>query len=82
MLSSNRKEEFENKKKGAFVSAFDKKDRISDGMTKGAGPSHDSPPVRREKVKEAKRKKKNGEYDSEEVYRKIADRLIDLFGIG
>ena len=40
-----------------------------------------SSPIRKEKVKEAKKKKQNGDYNSEEVYKKIADRLIDLFGI-
>ncbi|MGB7062446.1 MAG: hypothetical protein WBF13_08870 [Candidatus Zixiibacteriota bacterium] len=40
-----------------------------------------STPIREEKVKEAKKRKLNGDYDSQEVYRKIADRLMDLFGI-
>ncbi len=40
-----------------------------------------SSPIRQEKVKEAKKKKQNGDYNSEEVYKKIADRLMDLFGI-
>ncbi|MCK4783951.1 MAG: hypothetical protein KAV87_09390 [Desulfobacteraceae bacterium] len=39
------------------------------------------PPVRKERVEEATRKKQNGDYDSQEVYQKIADRLMDLFGI-
>ena len=43
--------------------------------------SDTSAPIRRERVEEAKRKKLNGDYDSQEVYQKIADRLIDLFGI-
>ena len=38
-------------------------------------------PIRRERVEEAKRKRLNGDYDSQEVYQKIADRLMDLFGI-
>lgn len=44
-----------------------------------AGTSEGSSPVRRSKIEEAKRKKQNGEYDNQEVYRKIAERLIDLF---
>ena len=43
--------------------------------------SDKSSPVRRNKVEEAKKKRKNGDYDSREVYRKIAERLIDDFGI-
>ena len=46
-----------------------------------AGLSDDSALIRKEKVKEAKRKKEKGDYDSREVYKKIADRLMDLFGI-
>ena len=38
-------------------------------------------PIREDKVKAAKIKKQRGDYSSEEVYRKIADRLMDLFGI-
>ncbi|UCB51779.1 MAG: hypothetical protein JSV10_07270 [Candidatus Zixiibacteriota bacterium] len=40
-----------------------------------------SAPTRQERVEEAKKKKLNGDYDSQEVYQKIADRLMDLFGI-
>ncbi|MGB2768278.1 MAG: hypothetical protein WBC88_00955 [Candidatus Zixiibacteriota bacterium] len=40
-----------------------------------------STPIRKEKVEEAKKRKLNGDYDSQEVYRKIADRLMDLFEI-
>jgi hypothetical protein len=40
-----------------------------------------SAPMRRERIEEAKRKKLNGDYHSQEVYQKIADRLMDLFGI-
>ena len=43
--------------------------------------SDKSSPVRRNKVEEAKRKRKNGDYDNREVYRKIAERLMDDFGI-
>ena len=45
------------------------------------GPSDSSPPIRKEKVKEAKKKKQKGDYDSPEVYKKIADRRLDLFGV-
>jgi hypothetical protein len=38
-------------------------------------------PIREDKVKSAKIKKQRGDYSSEEVYRKIADKLMDLFGI-
>jgi hypothetical protein len=37
--------------------------------------------IRVDKVRAAKIKKQRGDYNSEEVYRKIADRLMDLFGI-
>jgi len=40
-----------------------------------------STPIRRDRVEEAKRKKLNGDYDSQEVYQKIADRLMDIFGV-
>ncbi|MCK4403935.1 MAG: hypothetical protein KAW02_02480 [candidate division Zixibacteria bacterium] len=40
-----------------------------------------SSPIRKKKVQEAKKKKQNGDYDSQEVYKKIADKLMDLFGI-
>jgi len=81
MLSSAGKEELGDKKKNATVSSFGKKRPISDRTTKRTGLSHDLRPIRKEKVREAKKKKQNGDYDSQEVYRKIADRLIDLFGI-
>jgi anti-sigma28 factor (negative regulator of flagellin synthesis) len=81
MFSSTEKEGLGNEKKGAFIPSDRKKDHVPDGMTRKARLSDDSTPTRRKKVEEAKRKKQNGEYDSEEVYKKIADRLIDLFGI-
>jgi len=40
-----------------------------------------SPMSRKQKVEKARRKMMNGEYDTEEVYRKIAEKLIDYFGI-
>jgi anti-sigma28 factor (negative regulator of flagellin synthesis) len=43
--------------------------------------SEKSPPIRKQKVEEAKRKMLNGEYDTQEVYRKIAEKLIDYFGL-
>lgn len=55
-----------------------KSDHASD---EGFDMSDKSSPVRRNKVEEAKRKRKNGDYDSREVYRKIAERLMDDFGI-
>ena len=45
------------------------------------GISFNPNPVREEKVKEAKRKKQRGDYNNQEVYQKIADRLMDLFGV-
>ncbi len=95
MLSFSEKEEFENKKKNPDSSSFKKKngkkiDRILE-QSKCQGDnriskrkavlSGDSPAIRKEKVEEAKKKKQNGDYDSREVYKKIADRLMDLFGI-
>jgi hypothetical protein len=44
-------------------------------------PSDKMPPVRKDKVEKARKRKSNGDYDSQEVYRKIAERLIDSFGI-
>ncbi len=44
-------------------------------------PSDKMPPVRKDKVEKAKKRKSNGDYDSQEVYRKIAERLMDSFGI-
>jgi hypothetical protein len=44
-------------------------------------PPEKTPPVRKDKVERAKKRKSNGDYDSQEVYRKIAERLIDSFGI-
>ena len=43
--------------------------------------SDTSTPIRRDRVEEAKRKRLNGDYDSQEVYQKIAERLMDIFGI-
>jgi len=37
--------------------------------------------IREEKVKEAKEKNKRGYYDNQETFSKIAQRLLDLFGI-
>lgn len=81
MLSFPGEEKFDEQKNGFFVSSFDSEDRISERSAKKNRLSVNSPPIRKEKVKQAIRKKQNGEYDSEEVYRKIADKLIDLFGI-
>lgn len=37
--------------------------------------------TRKEKVKKAKKKKQNGDYNNEEVYGIIADRLMEIFRI-
>jgi hypothetical protein len=37
--------------------------------------------TRKERVKEAKKKKQNGDYNNEEVYGIIADRLMEIFRI-
>jgi hypothetical protein len=37
--------------------------------------------LRKEKIKEAKEKRKNGYYNHQEVFSKVAQRLMDLFGI-
>ena len=42
---------------------------------------HNSTPVRERKIKQAIRKKQRGDYNNEEVYQKIADKLMDLFGV-
>jgi hypothetical protein len=81
MLSFLGQENFDEQKNGFFVSSFGSEDRISERKAKKDRLSVNSPPIRKEKVKKAIRKKQNGEYDNEEVYKKIADRLIDLFGI-
>jgi hypothetical protein len=60
-------------------------ERIESGGADWTARECDSPerstPVRRERVEEATKKKQNGDYDSQEVYQKIADRLMDMFGI-
>jgi hypothetical protein len=60
-------------------------ERTDNGGAGWTAENCDSPgkptPVRKERVEEATRKKQNGDYDSQEVYQKIADRLMDLFGI-
>ena len=58
-------------------------DKRADGHSsdKKADLSDNSPPIRKEKVKEAKRKKQKGDYDNQEIYKKIADKLMDLFGV-
>ena len=42
---------------------------------------YNSTPVRERKIRQAIRKKQRGDYNNEEVYQKIADKLMDLFGI-
>lgn len=53
----------------------------SDGKMKKANLPDNSSSIRREKVEEARKKQQNGDYDNQEVYQKIAERLMDLFGI-
>jgi len=62
------------KDEDAVSRVFHKRERKIDS-------SDTSAPIRRERVEEARRKKLNGDYDSQEIYQKIADRLMDLFGI-
>ncbi len=81
MLCSAGNGELENENKSEFASSLGKENRVFGGETRRANLSHGSTTIRKEKVKEAERKKQNGEYYTEEVYRKIADRLMDLFGI-
>lgn len=38
-------------------------------------------PIRKEKIKEAKEKNKRGYYNNQEVFSKVAQRLIDLLGV-
>lgn len=84
MLECSGQGELEGRKEDLFFRS-ERERRIDDDALKRMGkrryPLSDSAPIRRQKVEEAKRKKQNGDYDSQEVYRKIADRLIDLFGI-
>lgn len=42
---------------------------------------HNSTSVRERKIRQAIRKQQRGEYNNEEVYQKIADKLMDLFGV-
>ncbi|MCJ7578442.1 MAG: hypothetical protein MUO91_08335 [candidate division Zixibacteria bacterium] len=37
--------------------------------------------IREEKIKEAKEKSQKGYYDNQEVFSKVAQRLMDLFGV-
>ena len=55
--------------------------RTSDRRAKQGELCHNSSSLRKEKVKEAKKKKEKGDYDTKEVYKKIADKLMDLFGV-
>jgi len=60
----------------------DRKLRGTNGPSDLDGKSSDKlPPVRKDRVEEARKKKQNGDYDNQEVYRKIAERLMDSFGI-
>jgi hypothetical protein len=55
--------------------------RNADEDMKKADLSVSSSSVRRERVQEARKKTQNGDYDNREVYQRIAERLMDLFGI-
>ena len=78
MLCSSGKEEFGSKKPRKTIRHSPS---VSGCQDRKPDFTQYSSPIRKEKVKEAKKKKQNGDYNSEEVYKKIADRLIDLFGI-
>jgi hypothetical protein len=47
----------------------------------GKGTSRADLSIREEKVKEAKEKRKKGYYDNQEVFSKVAQRLLNLFGV-
>ncbi len=57
------------------------KTHTSDGKMKKANLPDNSSSIRREKVEDARKRQQNGDYDNQEVYQKIAERLMDLFGI-
>jgi anti-sigma28 factor (negative regulator of flagellin synthesis) len=78
VICSNGKEDLGSKKPKKTIRHFPS---VSGSQDRKTGLTHYSSPIRKEKVKEAKKKKQNGDYNSEEVYKKIADRLMDLFGI-
>jgi hypothetical protein len=59
---------------GETISKNLKPQRVNDTL-------HNSTPVRERKIKQAIRKKQRGDYNNEEVYQKIADKLMDLFGV-
>jgi len=46
----------------------------------GKGTSKANLPIRKEKIKEAKEKSRKGYYDSQEVFLKVAQRIMELFG--
>jgi len=78
VICSSGKEEFDSKKPKKTIRHFP---AVSGSQDRKTDLTHYSSPIRKEKVKEAKKKKQNGDYNSEEVYNKIADRLMDSFGI-
>ncbi|NIM99955.1 MAG: hypothetical protein GTO24_18340 [candidate division Zixibacteria bacterium] len=81
MPCSAGKGELENESRSDFLLPLGKENRVFDRETRRVDLSRGSTSIRKEKVKEAERKKQNREYYTEEVYKKIADRLMDLFGI-
>jgi hypothetical protein len=46
----------------------------------GKGTSKANLPTREEKIKEAKEKSRKGYYNSQEVFSKVAQRIMELFG--
>lgn len=54
---------------------------LSESRTRKSQMTFSPDPIREDKVKAAKIKIQRGDYSSKEVYRKIAERLMDLFGI-
>jgi anti-sigma28 factor (negative regulator of flagellin synthesis) len=90
--SSDRQESLEREKQNRFLISVhwkngNRKESLSrqqeDGCSKAVRNklSDKSTPVRKDRVEEAKKKRENGDYDIQEVYRKIAEKLIDSFGI-
>ncbi len=71
------------KKHGRIPPLSEKGDEGSDDpLHRSIKKMSDKPaPIRENKVKQAIMKKHRGDYNHPEVYEKIADRLMDLFGV-
>lgn len=54
---------------------------LSNTSLTGKGTQKADLPLREEKIKKAKEKRKKGYYDNQEVFSEVAQRLMDLFGI-